>query len=387
MAIKSRKNYYSILGVTPDSDSSEVKYSYRHLARIYHPDVNKEPESAEKFKDILEAYETLSDEIKRKQYDMLNGFYKTPKTDFSQKKNNENSATNSSGTKNKKQYKEEQSTSNNQDKHDEKNNTKSSSNIENNGNTNDFENKKSYYSKKQNYTNDGFQKKYFRDCVSSILDEITKNHKESKSTRSPKDGDDISTVISVTMTEAINGTERILNVMHKELCPHCEGRRFINGSKCPKCGGSGVFELNRKITVKIPARVKNGAKLRLVGEGNPGFFGGKNGNLYITLHVEDDENIRIEGDNILYKLSISPFEAVLGGQIEIPTSSEKICLTIPAMTKSGQQFRISKKGLKTNGKFGDMIVTVEIQIPENLSTEEKVLYGKLKKLSRNNIRA
>lgn len=79
MVIGVRKNYYEILGVTPDSDAQDVKLSYRKLARKYHPDVNKAPESAQKFKDVLEAYEVLSDEKKRKQYDMLNGFYKTPK--------------------------------------------------------------------------------------------------------------------------------------------------------------------------------------------------------------------------------------------------------------------------------------------------------------------
>ncbi len=370
MAIKCKKNYYSILGVTPDSDSSEVKCSYRHLARMYHPDVNKAPESVQKFKDILEAYETLSDEIKRKQYDMLNGFYKTPKSNFSKKTNQDNSNL-------KKEAQPESQEETNKGHHCSESKTA----------TNPNEEKKDIYNKKDKEKAEKYQNKYFRDCVNSILDEITKKHKENKTNKAPKDGEDISAVVSVTMTEALDGTERILNVMHKELCPHCEGRRFINGTKCSKCNGSGVFELNRKITVKIPARVKNGAKLRLVGEGNPGFFGGKNGNLYISIHVEDDKNIKIDGDNILYNLAISPFEAVLGAQIQIPSFSEKITLTIPAMTKSGQQFRISKKGLKTNGNFGDMIVTVEIQIPENLSMEEKVLYGKLKKLSSTNIRA
>ena len=89
MVIKTKKNYYDILGVTPDSDENEVKSSYRQLARKYHPDINKSPESVERFKDILEAYETLSDELKRKQYDMVNGFYKTPKDYFKTTENKE----------------------------------------------------------------------------------------------------------------------------------------------------------------------------------------------------------------------------------------------------------------------------------------------------------
>ncbi len=363
MTIKCKKNYYDILGVTPDSDNAEVKTSYRHLARIYHPDVNKSPESIEKFKDIIEAYETLSDEIKRKQYDMLNGFYKTPNKGFEKK----------SETKKEDKKPEFKETSS----------AKSSSFVEKENN-NDKEGKQTQNKKQDIY--ETYTQKFFKDKVSSILDEISRKHAEKASKRQPKDGDDVHTEVSITLTEAVRGCERVLNIMHKELCPHCSGRRFINSSKCPKCGGTGVYQTNRKLTVKIPKGVRNNSKLRLAGEGNPGFFGGNNGNLYITIKVEKDEHMQLDGNNVIYKLPISPFEAVLGSIVEVPAFDGNINLTIPPMTQSGQKFRIANKGIMTNGQVGDMIISVEIQLPKTLSEDEVSMYTKLKKMSQNSVR-
>lgn len=336
MVVKNLKNYYSILGVTPDSSTSEVKSAYRKLARKFHPDINKAPDSIQKFKDISEAYETLSNETKRKQYDMLNGFYKTPKSEAPQEKEPE-----------------------------EKKQTPPQN------------------EQKTTSPNEIYRKKFFKESINSILDEITRNHKQKLS---PKNGEDIHTEISISLKEAINGTERILNIMHKELCPNCKGRKFINGTKCQTCDGNGEYSIHKKITVKIPKNVKNNTKLRLQQEGNPGFHGGTNGNLYITIKIEQNSNIQIDGSNLLCKIPITPFEAVLGGKLEIPSIDGNIQLTLPPLTHSGQKFRLANQGLKTNGKFGDMIVTVEIQIPQNLSSDEIKMYEKLKKMSQSNIR-
>jgi DnaJ-class molecular chaperone len=371
MVIKCKKNYYEILGVTPDSDANEIKTSYRNLARKYHPDVNKAPDSSQKFKDVLEAYKTLSDTVKRKQYDMVNGFYK--KTENKKVDNNSNSQSNFKRTKSHYEddfddFEDFVDSKKSEDKTTSKNN-----------------NKKENFNKKQKP--DNYSKWFFKSRVNSILDEISKNHnKEAFVKQEPKNGDDVNTSISITVEEAINGTERVLNIMHKEVCPHCKGRKFINGAKCQQCEGTGFYQENRKITVKVPSGVKNNSKLRLVGEGNPGFFGGKNGNLYITLLVESDKNIKIDGNNICYNLAVSPFEAVLGGEIDIPNAKGNIKFVLPKMTNSGQQFRIAKKGIETNGHVGDMIITVVIQLPEKLSGDEIKMYEKLKDLSKSNVR-
>ncbi len=355
MVIKSRKNYYEILGVTPDSEFGEVKSAYRRLARKFHPDVNKAPDSIRRFKDITEAYDVLSDEVKRKQYDMVNGFFKSTKAEFASKnfKSGEKTATFEADNKSKK--------------------TENSSEPE-------------VKPSKRTINDDVYRKRFFRESINSVLDEITKNHYSKKNSKTVKDGDDINAEISVTLEESLKGTERVLNIMHKELCPNCQGRKFINGSKCSYCDGTGEYTIHKKITVKIPQGVKNRAKLRLLNEGNPGFNGGKNGTLYITVKIEPQTNIQVDGSNLLCRIPITPFEAVLGGKINIPVFDGNISLTVPPMTHSGQKFRLANQGIKTNGKFGDMIVTVEIQIPKQLTSDEVKMYEKLKKMAQSNIR-
>lgn len=351
MNIKTDKNYYEILGVTPDSEFFEVKTAYRKLARKFHPDINKAPDSIKKFKDIQEAYETLSDNQKRKNYNMVNGYYTTPKNKRTEEKE---CAPQSEPLKNKQASYSERKDENLSEKQQN-----SDSNVR-------------------------YRQKFFRESISLILDDIVKHHDLKK--RKPKNGTDIYTDISVTLEESIHGTERLLNIMHKEVCPNCKGRRFINGTKCSCCDGTGEYSLHKKITVKIPSGVKNNSKLRLQNEGNPGFYGGIDGNLYITVKIEKDNNIQVNGSDLLCKIPISPYEAVLGGKISVPVMDGNVKLTIPPNTHSGQKFRLANQGLATNGKFGDMIVMVEIQIPKSLTPDEVKMYEKLKKMSQNSVR-
>ena len=174
--------------------------------------------------------------------------------------------------------------------------------------------------------------------------------------------------------------------MHTTSCPHCKGRKFINGAECPICNGTGEKNDHRKITVKIPKNVKNGAKLRIPQEGNKGENGGKNGDLYIKINIKPSSNMSFEGENILYNVPITPFEAVLGGKISIPAIEGSFSLKIPSKTRAGQKFRLAGQGLKHGEKSGDMIVTVYIEIPSSLSDDEIKLYEKLKKLSSKDIR-
>lgn len=313
------KNYYSILGVTPDSTFAEIKTAYRTLARKYHPDIN--PNGAQIFKDLLEAYETLSDEKKRMQYDTINGFFKTEKTKTTSEKAQE-------------EYKKTAS---------------------------------------EPIKKEKFYKKF---------DDIFPKKKKTV----PKRGEDINEEISITIKDAINGCERVINVLHTSECPHCKGRKFINGSVCSVCDGTGEKSELRKITVKIPKNVKNGAKLRIANEGDLGEKGGKNGDLYLKINIEQNSRVQIEENNIIFKVPITPFEAVLGGNISIPSFDGNLSLKIPAKTHSGQKFRLAGQGVKKNGKIGDMIIVVDIEIPSSLSDDEIRLYEKLKKLSAQNLR-
>ena len=330
-------NYYEILGVTPDSTQTEIKTAYRRLARKYHPDVN--PDGAKKFKDISKAYETLSDPKKRSQYDTLNGFFKTEKTKTSSRQAES-------------EYRQKAST--------------------------DTEKKQENRKKNEFKSSD----KKFSDIFGTIFD----TPKQDKKKPEPVNGKDINTDITISLAESVKGTTRTVNVVHTELCPRCHGRKFINGSKCPVCSGSGEYSIHKRISVKIPANVKNGSKLRLKGEGGEGQFGGKNGDLFLYITVKGTSNITYDGLNILYKVPITPYEAVLGGEITIPAFDGTVKLKLPERTSSGQKFRLSGQGLKRNGKSGDMIITVSVEIPKRLSDDEVKLYEKLKKLSADNIR-
>lgn len=321
------KNYYSILGVTPDSTDAEIKSAYRKLARKFHPDVN--PNGNEIFKDISEAYETLSDCKKRVQYNTLNGFFK-------------------SGA-------EEQYTSSQKAKEEYQ--------------------KSSLHSDVQKKYKEEFAKKF-----NGLFQEF-KRKKET-----PQKGKDVFEEISITLKEAVNGTERTVNIMHSSQCPHCKGHKFINGTLCPKCNGSGEKTEQKKITVKIPPNVKNGTKLRVNDEGALGKNGGKNGDLYLKIKIQPDSNIKFENKDVIYNVPISPYEAVLGGKILVPVFEGSVSLNIPPKTHSGQKFRLAAQGIKQNGKNGDLIVIVHIEIPSSLSDDEIKLYEKLKKLSSQNIR-
>ncbi|MDR1327799.1 MAG: DnaJ domain-containing protein [Heliobacteriaceae bacterium] len=290
-----KKNYYDILGVTPDTDDAGIKTAYRRLARKYHPDVNGNADSRI-FMDVSEAYDVLSNSVKRKQYDILNGFFKTKPTPPPQE------------TKTKKQK------------------------------------------------------------------------------PAPKKGEDIHTDITITLEESVNGASRTVNVMNTIQCPQCAGRKFINGTSCPECSSKGEIVKHKKITVKIPKGVKNGSKLRVANEGNNGLNGGVNGDLYLNIKISSCSKIRHDGANIHYKVPITPYEAALGGDILVPAFDGSVVVKIPPKTNSGQKFRLTGQGLSKNGKSGDMIVTVHIEIPASLSEDEIRLYEKLKKVSTNSLR-
>ncbi len=321
-------NYYEILEVTPDSSSAEIKAAYRRLARKFHPDVN--PQGVKIFKDISKAYATLSDEKKRAQYDILNGFFKSSPEETAKTQNNEDTSQNPQPNVRKKK---------------EKN-------------------------------------------ITEIINDIFENSRKNSPKDEPKpiDGNDINTDVTISLKEAVHGATRTVNIVHTVRCPRCNGRKFINGAKCPVCSGSGEYSQHKRINVKIPKNVKNGAKLRIKGEGEQGEFGGKNGDLYLHINVEGTSKIQYDDLNILYNVPITPYEAVLGGEIVIPTFDGNVKLKLPPKTSSGQKFRVAGQGLKRNGKIGDMIVTVTIEISKRLSDDEVKLYEKLKKMSASDIR-
>ena len=337
MANYYNKDLYKILELTFEATNEEIKDSFRRLARKYHPDVDSSPDAVKKFKDIKEAYDILINEDSRKKYDVLRGFYREKiKKDFET-------------TQRRNKYKE-------------------------------YVNKAKAHSE---------QAEPFTKSINEALENLFHAKNEpTKDTKPQIKGDDINVDVTINCFEAVNGTNRKVNILHTQPCPNCGGRKFINGAQCSMCKGTGILSLQKKINVKIPKGVTQNAKVRVKGEGNQGLNGGKNGDLYLIIHIEKNKYFEFDGADILCNLPITPFEAVLGAEITIPVANEKLKVKIPPMTSSGQKLKISEMGLYNNSKSkrGDVIITVQIKLPEKLSDEEKELYNKLLSLSSSDIR-
>lgn len=351
------KNYYDILEISIDATETEIKSAFRRLARKWHPDVaGNTPDAVKRFKEINEAYEILSDKDKRHKYDVLRGIL-----------HNRAASQNKTTTQNKKTT----PPPNNTDKKKTENNTQ-------NDNTETKQEKKR-----------SDDKNTFQDAWDNFI-KSTKAHEKSnqtKHTAKKTDGTDIVSDITITMLESIEGTTRTINVLHTEPCSKCHGRKFANGAICPNCKGVGEISVHKKISVRIPEDVKQGAKIRIAGEGNQGLNGGKNGDLYLIVKIDTETSpFKYDGLNILQTVPVEPYEAVLGSKIDVKTPDGNVSMKLMAGTMNGQKYRLANQGLKKNGKKGDMIVTISIEIPKNLSKEEVILYEKLKQLSKRNIR-
>lgn len=345
------KDLYKVLGVNSSASKSDIKAAYRSLARKYHPDVNPgNSVSEKKFKDIGEAYEVLTHDSKRKQYDIINGYNKPSYA-------RHNSAY---------QQRSQASKAYNQPKPDKAKN----------------ENKKTSSSSTPRAEKTD---KPFNSAFSEFLDGVfnTKETKKTEQQAQPKRGSDISIEVSITANEATNGTVRKVNVLHTDPCKKCSGKRFINGSRCLHCEGNGEISNFKKINVKIPANVKENSKIRIAGEGNIGINGGESGDLFLVVNILRNDIFTFKDLNVFAEIPITPWEAVLGADIQVPTIDGFVSMKIPPFTTTGQKFKLSNQGLinESSKKQGDYVITTRIEVPKNIVEDEKKLYMQLAKLS------
>jgi molecular chaperone DnaJ len=357
-----KKNYYELLGVSRDASQNDVKKSYRRLARKYHPDVNPGDEVAvQKFKEVKEAYEVLSNPHFRDQYDTYG------RTDLD------------SGdvTRGPTQHSSDE----------------------------DFEVTEGNAVAEEDVYNVSPGK--------DVYDQPGGG---------PEPGSDLSFELSINFEDAVYGAEREINVPTFRICDSCNGSGSMPGTNtsnctvcqgtgqvfetnsysgevalkqcktcygrgkiintpCMRCNGNGSFQSYEKLLIKVPPGVDNGSRLRIHGKGTPGTRGGAPGDLYIVLKIKDHDIFERHGNEILCEAFITFPQAVFGTEIEVPTLDGTAKMKIPSETQPGTIFRLRGKGIMdmNTGGRGDQHVKISVVVPKNLSDRQKAMLMKYAK--------
>lgn len=332
------KDYYKILGVEKGATEKDIKAAYRKLARKYHPDLHPNDKDAERrFKEINEANEVLSDKDKREKYDLLGSHWKQghiPYDDFAQGNSGY------SGFQGR------------------------TINIEDLGDI--FGGKSDFF---DTFFGGGRSKSRGFSGFRNL---------------GPQKGEDAEYLLEITLEEALLGSKKTLEFNKEQKCTNCGGGGTLgNMGICTNCHGRGVTSAPRRLTVNIPKGIREGAKIRLSGEGGEGSRGGSSGDLFFKIKYIKNPLYEVKGDDIYGNLNVGIYDAVLGGSVRTATISGPITLKIPHMTQSGKVFRLKGQGFPaTNTKAaGDLFLKTMIVIPENLSDKEKELFVQLRDLS------
>jgi molecular chaperone DnaJ len=334
------KDYYKILGVDRKADDKTIKSAYRRLARKYHPDVAKTKDATERFKEVSEAYEVLSDPEKRRRYDSLG-------PDWQRYTQAPPGAPPGGGFR--VEYGEDP------------------------GNLGDFS-------------------EFFRSIFGDLGAHARRGSRSGGIRfnegfdRSPR-GADVEAGVEISLDEAFHGARKTFAMDLEEPCAVCQGAGNVQGKPCAACGGGGWQRAHRQVDVKIPAGVKSGQRVRVSGEGTGA--PGARGDLYLSVTVAAHPFFERKGDDVLLTLPITAPEAALGTSIEVPTLRGKVSMKVPPATSSGRTFRLPGYGMPRlkGGGAGDQFVAVKIAMPSELTSEERELYEKLKALRSDNPRA
>lgn len=367
--MKEKRDYYEVLGISKDSDEKQIKRAYRKLAASYHPDRNKEPDAEEKFKEVQEAYEVLSDQQKRKAYDQFG-----------------HAGTAGFGA----------------------------GGFDGGFNYQDYANQSGGF-------NFGFEGGSGFEDLGSIFETFFGGGIGGRGGGSRvQRGSDLSIDLKISFEEAVFGVEKTIRYERKVECSECNGvggsgeetcsvckgsgrqvriQRTILGSiqtasvcsncngagktiknKCNKCFGSGVEKIADEFSIKIPAGAPDGLGLRFRGKGNAGENKSGYGDLYININVSESSEFSRRGFDIYVTQNIDVVTAVLGGEVDVKTVHGEVTMKIPAGTQSETVFKLKDKGgpkFQRDGN-GDQYVKVIVDIPKKLSKEEKEIWESLR---------
>lgn len=336
------KDYYQVLGVDRNASDDEIRKAFRTLARKYHPDVAKDKRGAEeKFKQINEAYEVLGDAAKRAKYDELGAHWRDG-AQFQPPPGGPSAHS------------------------------------------------------RRTYRHSGpagydfqFDGTGFSDFFEQFFG--ARAAPSGQSSHDFRDfserGQDIEADLMVTLEEAFHGATRPISLRSTAPCPSCHGAGLLGHGPCPTCNGSGETARVDNYTVKIPPGVHQGQRLRLPGRGQAGTGGGGAGDLFLRVRIAPHPDFRIEGNNLHHELELAPWEAVLGAAVHVPTLTGPIQIKVPPGSQRGQRLRLRGHGLPAkSGTRGDLFVALQIQVPGQLSDDERSLWVQLAKGSRFNPR-
>ncbi|GGU93424.1 chaperone protein DnaJ 1 [Actinomadura cremea] len=364
------KDYYKVLGVSKTASQEEIKKSYRKLARKYHPDANRGDADAEdRFKEVSEAYDVLSDEKRRKEYDsvrsMPGGFRGQQGGGFP------------------------------------------------------FDFGDIFGQQGGAGTQTGGAGERIGDLFGGLFNRGGGAGTRTTGTRRARRGADVETDVTLSFGRAMNGvtvpikltseaacgscrgtgakagtvprvcpncegtgheTRNLGNFGFQEPCKECRGRGLVVDDPCPTCHGSGRATGTRTIQARIPAGVADGQKIRLKGKGAPGENGGPNGDLYVNIKVKPHAVFGRSGDNLTLSVPVTFPEAALGGEIRVPTfQGQPVTLKLPEGTPNGRTMRVRGRGAtRRDGTKGDLLVTVDVQVPAKLDDQTREALTRLR---------
>lgn len=339
-----KRDYYEVLGVARNASEAELKKAYRRLAMKYHPDRNPGDSATEdRFKEAKEAYEVLADPRKRAAYDQFGHDGVDPAAGFGGGRSSYGAGP-------------------------------SFSDIFGDVFGDIFGNRGA-----QSFRGADLRYNLELSLEEAVFGTSVKIRVPTLETCSSCNGSGASpgTTPETCPTCGGHGQVRLQQGLFsvQQTCPRCHGRGAYIADPCPSCRGAGKVESSKTLSVKVPAGVDNGDRIRLAGEGEAGDRGGPAGDLYVQIRIKPHPIFTREDNNLSCEVPISFATAALGGDLEVPTLDGKVTLKIPPETQTGKLFRIRGKGVKPvrGGAQGDLVCRVTIETPVNLNREQKEL--------------